>query len=217
MELSQSQNPRQPVFPPAEVKGQPAVKMPAVHLAHLEEESAKKNEEVDSEDPDSIEGVTGEFMVCLVMAMKDAQKEKHCYHCSSLEHFICDCPLVQASRTDSHLNHKEGMAPMKGAQIPWMKVTMPKTPQRGCPRYRAAHTDSLLESWSIPAMVWGPKKEGKVKIKGESCMALLDNGVQVNTIMPSYVKSHSLEVGPITNLAGRWVTCIGLEMPSPDP
>ena len=41
-------------------------------------------------------------------------------------------------------------------------------------------------------------------------MALLDNGVQINTIMPKYVSDHSLHVGPITNLLGAKVTCIGL-------
>ena len=41
-------------------------------------------------------------------------------------------------------------------------------------------------------------------------MALLDNGAQVNTIMPRYVNEHSLEVGPITNLMGSKVTCVGL-------
>ena len=50
----------------------------------------------------------------------------------------------------------------------------------------------------------------KVKINGESCMALLDNGTQVNTIMPRYISNHSLEVGPITDLMGSKVTCIGL-------
>ena len=50
----------------------------------------------------------------------------------------------------------------------------------------------------------------KVKINGGSCMALLDNSVQVNTITPRYVKEHSLQVGPITNLMGSKVTCIGL-------
>ena len=50
----------------------------------------------------------------------------------------------------------------------------------------------------------------KVKINGESCMALLDNGTQVNTIVPRYVKEHSLQVGPITDLMGSKVTCIGL-------
>ena len=33
-------------------------------------------------------------------------------------------------------------------------------------------------------------------------MALLDNGAQVNTIMPRYVNEHSLQVGPITD---SWV------------
>ena len=41
-------------------------------------------------------------------------------------------------------------------------------------------------------------------------MALLDNGAQINTIMPKYVSNHSLQVGPITNLLGAKVTCIGL-------
>ena len=50
----------------------------------------------------------------------------------------------------------------------------------------------------------------KVKINGESCMALLDNGAQVNTITPRYIKEHSLPVGPITNLMGSKVACIGL-------
>ena len=99
------------------------------------QESAEKDEGVDSEDPDGNEGVTEEFMVCLARAMKDAQKEeKHCYHCSSLDHFICDCPLVKASRMNSHLNHKEGTAPKKGAWAPQMKVTTLMMPPEGAPK-----------------------------------------------------------------------------------
>ena len=41
-------------------------------------------------------------------------------------------------------------------------------------------------------------------------MALLDNGVQVNTITQRYKKEHSLQVGPITDLMGSKVTCVGL-------
>ena len=41
-------------------------------------------------------------------------------------------------------------------------------------------------------------------------MALLDNGALVNTIMLRYVRDHSLQVGPITNLMGSKVTCVGL-------
>ena len=49
-----------------------------------------------------------------------------------------------------------------------------------------------------------------VKINGESCMELLDIGAQVNTIMLRYVSNHSLEVGPITDLMGSKVACMGL-------
>ena len=41
-------------------------------------------------------------------------------------------------------------------------------------------------------------------------MALLDNGAQINTIMPKYINDHSLLVGLITNLLGAKVTCVGL-------
>ena len=41
-------------------------------------------------------------------------------------------------------------------------------------------------------------------------MALLDNCAQVNTIMPKYVSNCSLQVGPITDLIGSEVTCMGL-------
>ena len=66
-----------------------------MHLAHLEEEDASDDEDQESDDPSRIEGVTEEFMVHLARAVKDAQAdEKCCYHCSSPEHFICNCPLV---------------------------------------------------------------------------------------------------------------------------
>ena len=47
-------------------------------------------------------------------------------------------------------------------------------------------------------------------------MALLDNGAQINTITPKYASDHSLQVGPITNLIGTKVTCMGWAMPAPD-
>ena len=59
-------------------------------------------------------------------------------------------------------------------------------------------------------MMDGMENMAKVKINGESCMTLLDNGVQVNTITPRYVNEHSLPVGLITNLMGAKVACIGL-------
>ena len=62
-----------------------------------------------------------------------------------------------------------------------------------------------------PFQCWyGIENVAKVKINGESCMALLDNSVQVNTITSRDVKEHSLQVGPVTDLMGSKVTCIGL-------
>ena len=62
-----------------------------------------------------------------------------------------------------------------------------------------------------PFQQWyGIENVAKVKINGESCMALLDNGEQVNTILPRYIKEHSLQVRLITNLMGSKVTCVGL-------
>ena len=62
-----------------------------------------------------------------------------------------------------------------------------------------------------PFQQWyGIENVAKVKINGESCMALLDNGAQVNTITPRYVKEHSLQEGPITDLMGSKIACIGL-------
>ena len=41
-------------------------------------------------------------------------------------------------------------------------------------------------------------------------MALLDNGAQINTIIPNYVKDHLLEMGPVTDLISKRVACMGL-------
>ena len=50
----------------------------------------------------------------------------------------------------------------------------------------------------------------KVRINGKSCMALLDNGPQVNTITQRYVQEHSLPAGLITDLMDSKVACVGL-------
>ena len=123
-------------FPLQKLKGnQPISKMATVCLVHLEEESIEREEEDETEDPDGIDGVTKDFMVHLAWAVKDAQvEEKHCYHCSSPEHFICSCPLVRASRENMQLNHKEGTASRKGVQTTQVKVTMPKNPQEEVPK-----------------------------------------------------------------------------------
>ena len=88
-------------FPLRKLKGTQTTKTPAVQLAHLEEEATDDEEGAESEDPDGIDGVTEEFMVCLTRGVKDVQQEeKHCYHCSSPDHFIRYCPLVKSARKE---------------------------------------------------------------------------------------------------------------------
>ena len=74
-------------------------------------------------------------MVQLARAVKDPQAdEKQCYHCSSPEHFICNCPLVKTSRDKKQLNGKEGMALMKGAWTPLATMNATKSPQAEAPK-----------------------------------------------------------------------------------
>ena len=93
---------------------QPLPKKPTVCLAQLEEEDADDGEDPESDDPGGIEGVMEEFMIRLARVVKDTQMdEKHCYHCSSPEHYICNCPLMTTARDKKQLNGKEGTAMMK--------------------------------------------------------------------------------------------------------
>ena len=106
-------------FPLQKLKGNQPIKTPMVQVAHLEQDNTGKEESAKSDDPNGIEGMTEEFIVHLAQTVKEAQQdEKYCYHCSRPEHFICECPLVKACRTATHLNQKERTALEKGAQTP---------------------------------------------------------------------------------------------------
>ena len=119
-------------FPLRKLKGsQPFPKKPAICLAQLEEECANDGEEPESDNPNGIEGVTEEFMVQLARAVKDAQMDEwHCYHCSSPEHFIRNCPLMKTARDKEQLKGKEGMVMTKGAWTPPKAVNAIKSPQK---------------------------------------------------------------------------------------
>ena len=119
-------------FPLRKLKGsQPFPKQPAVHLVQLEEEDVSDGEDLGSEDPDGIKGVMEEFMVWLARAVKDAQTdERCCYHCSSPEHFICNCPLMKSTRDKKQLNGKEGMVMLKGARTLPKATYAVKSPQQ---------------------------------------------------------------------------------------
>ena len=83
-----------------------------------------------SNDPDRIKGVMEEFMVWLARAVKDAQTdEKRCYHCSSPEHFIHNCPLMKTTRDKKQLNGEEGTVMLKGAWTPPTSTSAIKSPQ----------------------------------------------------------------------------------------
>ena len=100
-------------------------------MAQLEEEDADDSEDLESEDPGGIRGVMEEFMVQLARTVKDAEAdEKHCYHCSSPEHFIHNCLLMKTARDKKQLNRKEGMAMMKGAWAPLTTTNATKSPQK---------------------------------------------------------------------------------------
>ena len=119
-------------FPLRKLKGsQPFPKKPAVQLAQLDEEDADNGEDPENDNPDGIKAVTKDSMVWLARAVKDAQMdEKCCYHCSSPEHFIHNCPLMKTARDKKELNRKEGMAMTKGTQTPSKATSAIKSPQK---------------------------------------------------------------------------------------
>ena len=139
MEPSCSQTTDKPSKPKAtsffclqKLKGTQPTKNPAVRVAHLEEEGSDEEAGAKSKDPDGLDGVMEEFIVCPARVVKEAQQEeKCCYHGSSKEHFIYKFPLVKASRLAAHLNWKEGKVLEKGTQTPQIKVTKLKVPQEG--------------------------------------------------------------------------------------
>ena len=118
-------------FPLRKLKGsQPFPKKPSIRLAQLEED-ANNSEEPESNNPNGIEGVTKEFMVQLARAVKDTQMDEWCcYHCSSPEHFIHNCPLMKTARDKTQLNGKEGTVTTKGAQTPPKVANAIKSPQK---------------------------------------------------------------------------------------
>ena len=63
-------------FPLQKFRGSQPTTTPSVWVAHLEEESANMEKCIDNKDPDNIEHVTEEFIVCLARVVKDEQQEE---------------------------------------------------------------------------------------------------------------------------------------------
>ena len=135
-------------FPLWKLKGTQPTKILVVWAVHLEEEGSEEEVGAESEDLDGINGMMEEFIVHLARAVKETQEdEKHCYHCSSMEHFIHDCLLVKASRSAAQLTWKEGTALEKGARAPQVKMAKPKVPQEGMPKTK--NVRNRLPSWIL--------------------------------------------------------------------
>ena len=119
-------------FPLRKLKGsQPFPKKPTICMVQLEEEDADDGEDPESDNPNGIEGVMEEFMVWLARAVKDTQMdERCCYHCSSPEHFIRNCPLMKTARDKEQLRGKEGTVMAKGTWTPPKAMNAIKSPQK---------------------------------------------------------------------------------------
>ena len=183
-------------FPLRKLNGnQPIMKMSAVHLVHLEEEDAGSDKDEESNDPGGIEGVTKEFMVHLARAVKYTQmEEKHCYHCSSPKHFIHNCLLVKTLRENAQLKQPGGDGIKEGSPDPSNNSQCIKEPPDGGSQgVKPPQQTPFLNP--DPFQHWHRVKNiARVRINGESCMALLDNGTQISTIMPKYVSDQSLQI-----------------------
>ena len=106
---------------------------------------------------------------------------------------------MKLARKEPNLNCKEGMALKKGAWTPLGKATLPESPQRQDAQGIGHHTQTPFLKFLNPdpfQQWYGVKNVARVRVNGENCMALLDNGMQINTIIPSFIKTCSLEVGP---------------------
>ena len=102
---------------------------------------------------------------------------------------------MKTVRDKKQLNGKEG-SNNEGSPDPSKKSEhWEEPPTRGSGGITPSSQTPFLNP--DPFQQWyGKENVAKVKINGKSCMALLDNGAQVNTITPRYVQEHSIPVGP---------------------
>ena len=85
-------------------------------------------------------------MVCLARAVKDAQAdEKCCYHCSSPDHFIHNCPLIKMSEGKGTVKWQGGDGNKEGSLDPSDKSQYVKeSPDRGSQRHKAPQQTPFL-------------------------------------------------------------------------
>ena len=80
---------------------------------------------------------------------------------------------------------------------------------RPCPQDSPGRDSKVGAGQNTPCSYWnedacdrwlGPENIGQILVNGQPVTALIDNGARMNTVMPSFVKRHGLEVGSIDDL-----------------
>ena len=133
---------------------------------------------MESEDPDSIDGVMEEFMVHLARAVKDTQvEEKCCYHCSSPRALYPRLPIGGSLKEKYAVKLQGGGGIAEGSLGPSDKDNYTQESQGGGSQGITQVTQTPFLN-PDPFQHWNMVKNvAKVKINRESCMALLDNGM----------------------------------------
>ena len=176
-------------------------------MAHLEEQDAGNDEDQESDNPGRIEGVMEEFMVHLARAVKNTQAEEKCYYTRTFHLQLSAHKDFQGKET---VKWQGGDGIDEGSLDPSNNNQHhEEPPDRGSQGVKTTLQPPFLNL--DPFQWWhGVENVARVTINGESCMALLDNGAQINTITPKYISDHSLQKGPITNILGAKVACMEL-------
>ena len=98
------------------------------------------------------------------------------------------------------LNAKEGTM-KKGDQTPQKPVVAePVSPQWGS---KGLKTSQKVPYFIHDPLTWqsGPVNIAWVRVVGESSWALLDSGSTINAVTQEFVEAHSLDMGPLSDLA----------------
>ena len=103
-------------------------------------------------------------------------------------------------------NHEEGRFKLKRGDGEEGRLILSKVgdwptghPRQCSPSIETSRKASFLNT--DPLTCWsGPENIAQIKINDEGSWALLDSGSTINTVTPEFIKAHSLDVGPLSNL-----------------
>ena len=151
-------------FPLWKLKGTQPVKTPAVWVAHLEEDSADKEESAESDDPDGIEGHDrGVYSAPSQSSKGSSAGWETLLPLQQPRTFYPWMPFGEGIQNSQPFKPKGGDSTREGSLDPSSQGGQAKgTPGGDAQGIGALYTDSLLESQSLPPMVWDQKcSQGK--------------------------------------------------------